>query len=372
MIELDLRDSTQQELKKHLRITEMLLSNVAAELSGPVKHANIFLLPDLGLPRGVARIHGGFFNGAVYSWDSSVPFIPVDATVNCCGISAFRLRDPIITEREFFAKISAAKQRISDTCYVWNFNTGNHFISYGEVSGGIGLRDGMYAVLHSSAAEFKRQYNGLYPRKGNWFASEIATLQDTASCRYIRYVEGRIAERFFAASKMLEEFNKTRHQIIAGLIFGEDQLAEEILNVQHYGMPTPDSVAIGCHWLLAEGVYLLLTNEQSDLYFINAASGGNNTVTLGGHDHILVPHGLGNVCLGDGQLHYRQNGLCIGGREYERTQILEFGRDIAVRDESSLGLGSTDALVHEILRICPGEIIGLMKQVYNYNRDFAI
>ncbi|TLN27277.1 hypothetical protein FDZ71_00035 [bacterium] len=371
MIELDLHDATQEEIRTHLGVTERLLSRVASQLSRANRHATIYLMPDLGLPRGVGRIHGGFFNGAVYSWETTVPFVPVDATVNCCGTSAFRLSNPLNSESEFLAKVTSAQRRVKGTPYSWNFNSGNHFISYGDVARGWGLRDGAYAVLHSSAAEFKRQYNGLYPDPGNWFASEIKTLWDDCSGRYIRYVEGRTAERFFGVAKMLEEFNRTRHQFMAGLIFGEAEIAEEVLNIQHYGMPGAGSVAIGCQWVRAGERCLLLTDERSDLYFVRAAAGGRNTATLGGQDYVLMPHGLGNVILGDTHMHFGCEGLSIGGREFPVSHSLEFGRDIALRSGASLGQGSTHALVREILSVCPGEIMGTMRQAYNYNRDSA-
>jgi len=368
MIELDLNDPTQKEIKRHIIVTEKLLSSVATELSKTKKCANILLMPDLGLPRSIKRAHGGFFNGAIYVWDTSIPFVPVDATVNCCGTSMFRLKYPISSKQEFYKKIFSAKEKICRTSYVWNFNVGNHFIAYGEIIGGKDvLKDGAYVVLHSSAAEFKYQYNGLYPEKDNWYFSKIKILRDYSTNRYIRYIKGETAEKFFRIAKMLENYNKIRHQILAGFIFGEDEIEEEILNIQHYGMPTQNSIAIGCYWLSEEGIYLFLTNQHNYLYCIKALRGGDNTVTLGEQSYIIVPHGLGNIFAGIPQLDYKADGLYIGERYFSINQKLKFNKDIMLRDYRYLSLDNMTSLLSHILKICPGIIVGYLRQMYNYN-----
>lgn len=89
MINYTLNDPTQQMLLPHLKITEELLSRVATKLSGQKKYAEITAMPDLGIAHNCTRMMGGFFTGARYVWDSTVPFVPVDATVNVCGTAVF-------------------------------------------------------------------------------------------------------------------------------------------------------------------------------------------------------------------------------------------------------------------------------------------
>ena len=96
MIDFALNDLTQVEIKKHLATTEKLLSRVATRVSGIQREATIYVLPDLGISSNKARMHGGFYTGVVASWNTSVPIIPVDATVNSCGVSVFRLKGQYI------------------------------------------------------------------------------------------------------------------------------------------------------------------------------------------------------------------------------------------------------------------------------------
>ena len=68
-------------------------------------------MPDLGLPSNVNRIHGGFFTGALYTWQTSTPIVPVDTTVNSCGISVYRVSAEIGSQKEFDYLINRAKKR---------------------------------------------------------------------------------------------------------------------------------------------------------------------------------------------------------------------------------------------------------------------
>ena len=95
-----LNDNTQKEILKHLEITSKLLSKVGTELSGTQKESMIYAMPDLGIAQNGTRMLGGFYTFSCYSWDSDVPFIPVDATVNVCGTAVYRLKQKI-TPQEF-------------------------------------------------------------------------------------------------------------------------------------------------------------------------------------------------------------------------------------------------------------------------------
>src|SRR5262249_26269092 len=158
------------------------------------------LMPDLGMPNNVGRMHGGFFTGALYRWISRVPIVPIDATVNVCGVSVFRVTKPITSRADFDQRILRAieRSRSGKATYCWNFDSGNHFIIYGRVRESDLLPSADYLVLHSSAGEFKRQHNGLYPVAANWYSDSIkVVIDDEASGRYLRYLEGTVAEKFF-------------------------------------------------------------------------------------------------------------------------------------------------------------------------------
>ncbi len=101
-----LNDNTQKEILKHLEITSKLLSKVGTELSGTQKESIIYTMPDLGIAQNGTRMLGGFYTGACYSWDSDIPFIPVDATVNVCGTTVYRLKHKIAENiRNFFGRV---------------------------------------------------------------------------------------------------------------------------------------------------------------------------------------------------------------------------------------------------------------------------
>ena len=95
MINLTINDSTQKNILQHLEVTETLLGNVASKLSNCDKRATIYSMPDLGIAQNGTRMLGGFYTGACYTWDSDVPFIPVDATVNVCGTAVYKLNKNI-------------------------------------------------------------------------------------------------------------------------------------------------------------------------------------------------------------------------------------------------------------------------------------
>jgi len=372
MINLTLDDRIQNEIKNHILLTEKLLSKAASKASGSNKEASILLLPDLGIPRGARRINGGFFVGAFYLWDTSKPIVPVDATVNCCGVSLFRLKHPIESRKDFIKKISSAKENVIKTSYLWNFNTSNHFISYGEITKSNFIKSGYYVILHSSACEFKNQYNGLYPVNGNWYYNSIKSVRTNAASRKLRYIDGRKAEHFIKTAHMLETYNQIRHQRFAEIIFGKNNIEEEVLYCQHYGMPTSNSIAIGCHWLYEESIYLLLTNKDSPVYIILAKKGFDNTVTIENKDIILVPHGLGNISLIGEKIHYGSNSIAIGNKSIKIDGHFEFGKDIAVRKFTKSQCSNSEAVTLEkILSKCPGKVLGKMLQKYNYNQNSA-
>jgi len=149
VINFSLNDNTQKEILKHLEITSKLLSKVGTQLSGTQKESRIFAMPDLGIAQNGTRMLGGFYTGACYSWDSDVPFIPVDATVNVCGTAVYRLKDKVsvqefksrldnvMANRETYLKYATTHlpAQILDSIdlemtnkFYWNYNVGNHFV----------------------------------------------------------------------------------------------------------------------------------------------------------------------------------------------------------------------------------------------------
>ena len=105
MVNLTINDMTQTSILRNLEETERLLSKVSSKLSDKEKQANIYAMPDLGIAQNGTRMMGGFYTGACYAWDSDVPFIPVDATVNVCGTAVYKLNKDI-TNEEFLERLN--------------------------------------------------------------------------------------------------------------------------------------------------------------------------------------------------------------------------------------------------------------------------
>ena len=289
MVNLTINDKTQESILEHLQKTEDLLSKVASKLSNKNKKANIYAMPDLGIAQNGTRMMGGFYTGACYTWDTDVPFIPVDATVNVCGTAVYKLKQKI-SKREFIERLDAVMNNhqtyldFVDTClpkevssqidvndttkFYWNYNKGNHFVILAESDGKDGLEAGQYMIVHASAIEFKKDnlHSGLYPVKGNWFYNDIQTEYDNEHKRYIRYITGNKAKRFYAIANYLKDFNKVRNRYFCKSVLG-DLMKKEIVNISHYGMPSINSVCIGSQW------------EQQD-YTLLTAPGRNVTIGL--------------------------------------------------------------------------------------------
>ena len=213
-------DKIQRTLIHELKITEKLLSKVATDLSGTKKRAEVYAMPDLGIPPYAYRLCGGFPTGMFAHWESDVPFIPVDITMNVCGVGIYRING-YISSTEFKFRVENA---LRDSKYKWNYTKGNHMISLMEANGAQCLQRGQYLVLHASANEFQQdnKEEGLFVMPGNWFYDKIKSVYDGASDRYLRYIVGKDAVRFYATAKYLEKYNSDRNDYIAKKILGNN------------------------------------------------------------------------------------------------------------------------------------------------------
>jgi hypothetical protein len=360
MKNLSLNDPTQKSIFEHIQITEQLLSKAATCASKRQKEAEIITLPDLGMPHNVRRVHGGFFTGAMYKWESDVPIFPVDSTMNVDTVSVYRTNTPISSKKDFIQKVEQAI--VNKGSYDWNFDAGNHFVTYGSVTGSTHLENGNYLVLHGSASEFKNQYNGLYPFEKNWYSSEVKTVWHDDGIRYLRYIEGKIAERFFNISKMLEEYNKLRHQYFATTICKDNNI-EEVINLLHYGMPSSNSVAIGCQWFERPSLFLLLTTPHKPLYFIESIKDAKNSTVIEGKNLGLYPHGLGKHSL-------KPLTICVNGNNFTLTESLQDEQSLALRKLEELVVDSCGLpkQIKHILERCPGKVVGMLQPIFSYGR----
>lgn len=356
-------DSTQIEIGRHLNVTEQLLSQVATHLSGTEQKADIWTMPDLGLPHSVNRILGGFYTGALYTWTTAVPFVPVDATVNTCGVAVFRTDHEVSTQEEFTALVARAKAVSEQTSYRWNYDNGNHFITLAENRTDGVIPRGRYIVLHSSACEFKNGPQGLYPDPNAWFAHSIRTHVSPEHGRHLRYISGKTAEQFYRRAQMLEEFNRIRQEFFAETILGAHHCHEEVLNLPHYGMPSQNTVAIGCQWLNAGARCILLTAPNAPLYILRPSSLGNNRIEISGTEKILQPHGLGLQHQGELSLSYNESSIDLNGQRFAAGTSLKTNPSISIRGTSGDGPAT---IASQFLQHCPAQIDTTLYPLFTY------
>ena len=349
MINYTLNDPTQQMLLPHLEITEELLSRVATKLSGQKKYAEITAMPDLGIAHNCTRMMGGFFTGARYSWNSTVPFVPVDATVNVCGTAVFKLNQEITIE-EFLERVKTVLA--NRTRYTWNYTNGNHFISLCRSYGEYGTEPGYYMVVHASANEFKNGPNGLYPNSDVWYYNEIQTEYLEGTSRYLRYIAGTPAERFYEIAKNLIVFNQERNSYFVKNVLKE-YLDKEVLSVQHYGMPNSNTICIGTHW--ENTPYTLLTAPGRPIFIVEP-----------GKNYDGSPHGLG-LAVKKLNMEFNQNSITIGEKTFHLGNSINIGTDAFNRCSSFEE--NLDEHVSAILNICPGNIIGKLHQIISISKN---
>lgn len=385
IVNLSLNDNTQKNVLKHLETTSKLLSKVGTELSGTQKESKIYAMPDLGIAQNGTRMLGGFYTGACYTWDSDVPFVPVDATVNVCGTAIYKLKQNISAE-EFkkrlnnvmnnrktylqYVKTRLPKHIIDsidlerEDKFKWNYNVGNHFVILAEQNEENGeLPVGQYMIVHASAIELKKDNlkYGLYPVNGNWYYDNIKITYDEKENRYLRYIYGKKAVQFWELANMLQTINKDRNRYFCKTVLGE-LAGEEVINLSHYGMPTNNSVCIGCQW--EQENFTLLTAPGNDIYLVHPNLTAQNTININNKKITLTPHGCGVMLKNSSdKIEYLDHGILIGNKNFKKGESIDIGNDVLVRTN---GMDSTSVKRHieTILEKCPGTVYGQMNQLF--------
>lgn len=380
-----LNDATQRKILKHLEITSKLLSRVGTELSRTQKESTIYAMPDLGIAQNGTRMLGGFYTGACYSWNSDVPFIPVDATVNVCGTAVYRLNkkisveefkkrlDNVMTNRETYLKYVTThlSSQILDSInleradkFYWNYNVGNHFVILAEQSSGDSeLPEGQYMIVHASAIEFKKDNlkYGLYPVEGNWYYHDIQTIYDDKENRYLRYIYGKKAVQFLKLANMLQRINKARNRYFSKEVLRE-LVDEEIINLSHYGMPTNNAICIGCQW--EQDDFTLLTAPGNDIYLVHPNLSCENTIKLKDKQITLTPHGLGVMLKNSNdKIKYLDDGILIGNKHFKKGESIDIGNDVVIRTKSMYP-EQVKQHIEKVLTKCLGMIYGQLHQLF--------
>lgn len=385
VINFSLNDDTQRKILKHLEVTSKLLSKVGTELSETQKESKIYAMPDLGIAQNGTRMLGGFYTGACYSWDSDVPFVPVDTTVNVCGTTIYRLKQKITAQefkkrlnnvmnnRETYLKYATThlpKQILGSIDlervdkFYWNYNVGNHFAILAEQNDdNIEYPKGQYMIVHASAIELKKDNlkYGLYPVKGNWYYDDIKTIYDNNENRYLRYIYGKKAIQFAELANMLQKINKDRNRYFCKTVLGE-LAGEEVINLSHYGMPTNNAVCIGCQWEQED--FTLLTTPGNDIFLVHPNLTAPNTIKLNNKQITLTPHGCGFILKNSSDIiKYLDDEIIIGNKHLKKGESINIGNDVVVRT-NNMDSKHVKQHIENILSRCPGTIYGQMHQLF--------
>ena len=380
-----LNDNTQKEILKHLKTTSKLLSKVGTKLSETQKESMIDAMPDLGIAQNGTRMLGGFYTGACYSWNSDVPFVPVDTTVNVCGTTVYKLNqnitvqefqkrlDNVMQNRDTYLKYTSTHlpSQILDSIdleradkFYWNYNVGNHFAILAEQNDDNSeLTEGQYMIVHASAIELKKDNlkYGLYPVEGNWYYDDIKTIYDDNENRYLRYIYGKKAVQFAELASMLQKINKDRNRYFCKTVLGE-LAGEEVINLSHYGMPTNNAVCIGCQWEQED--FTLLTAPGNDIFLVHPNVTAPNTIDLNNKKITLTPHGCGVMLKNSSDtIKYLNDGILIGNKHFKKGESINIGNDVSVRT-NNIDSKHVKQHIETVLDRCPGTIYGQMHQLF--------
>ena len=289
-------DPTQQILLPYIKITESLFDQ-AIKKHDSNGYCKIYPSLDLGFPNNVQRLAGGFATGMLVTWKCGIDIVPIDATVNVCTSSIFKLDNfdcnELHDKKKLTQRIRAIFSHASDDKgYSFNFRSGNHFllIAIDKES-----KD-YYLVLHSSASELKKSYMGLYPVEDNWYCKLIKIQKE--GNRYLRYLKDEDATHFIKMAHIFQHYNEEIHMWLAKRINemseGQKFSDEQFLMKHHYYMPTDSSIAIGT-FAEAVGESVPMFSESGKPIYIFKIGDGNFQVNIGGDkgNICVIPHGWG-------------------------------------------------------------------------------
>lgn len=352
-------DSTQEFLSNYLKETELTANECLRKYD---YNAKVTILPsiDVGFPHEVIRLAGGFATGMYIFWESKIPFLPVDSTVNVCSTSIYELNeqaDLILTSN----CILDIEHKLENSIYKMNFNSGNHFVSYMKGTG-----NKKYLVLHSSAKEFKGNFNGLYPVEGNWFYGNIKTFFKDG--RYFRYLIGEDAELFYKMAEGVNAFNKARHDFFAHLLTNGSINLKNSHTWHHYGMPSYNSVIIGSYLVNSNDPFPILTKPGQPILIVRVSKVKDPSLKVG--EKILVPHGWGkqSLILPKINLDLLNNRIILNDQPYNN----QFGVSIGKNESFITRNFSIEAYLKLLDIYFEYEVLDMLDQIISYNKSGII
>ena len=315
-----LDDPTQNVLLPYLKETEeMFTEAIKKHDRNEGSYCHLYPSLDLGFPNNVRRLAGGFATGMLVTWNCGTEIVPVDATVNVCTSSVFKLdridESWLSDNHSFFSAVEGyALEAAVQKGYSFSFCSGNHFLMIAKDK----YTGEYYLVLHSSANELKHSYMGLYPVEDNWYSQSIKYINGKDG-RYFRYLKDEDARYFIRMAKNFQKYNEQIHQWVAERINGGAFQNDEKWIAHHYYMPTDQSIAIGT---FAEpvGAQVPIFSAHGKPVYIFEIGPDNFQVDLGGQKGkvCIIPHGWGQKIDGIEKITVRDGNLVLNveGVEY--------------------------------------------------------
>lgn len=371
-----LNDDTQKILLSYIEKTqeeffEPVIRKYDPSTINDINHGFVKIFPslDLGCSNNVQRLAGGFATGMLVTWHCGTPIIPVDATVNVCSSSVFKLKnkEEIFkwSKKTFLEKIDALILEATKEEYSFSFDKGNHFLM-------IAIDDkseDVYLVLHSSAKEFKDSYMGLYPTEYNWYSDRIRVYPEPrTSGRYFRYIKDDDAKYFYFISKHLENCNKSIHEWFANqLTWEKDDNTQTTFH--HYYMPNESAIAIGT-FVVKPGTIVPIFSDVCKpicMFRVSDKRGDNWKVVLKGHEYCLVPHGWGQKFINVKDIpKVCDNTLNLGDMLYDissKERIDQSQKEIRKFKDCNEFLNKGN-------KFLKGEITQILRPIFLYCKDF--
>lgn len=387
-----LGDDTQTILLPYIKETENLFNQAIEKHGHPgCKDGYCRIIPslDLGFPNNVQRLAGGFATGMLVVWKCGVDIIPVDATVNVCTSSVFKLNakhinpewlDPNQGFLSFYSYVENLRKKASEKRgYSFAFLSGNHFLMLAREE----KTGEYYLVLHSSANELKKSYLGLYPVENNWYSDKIKTVYNENKTRYFQYIKDVEARFFIQMAHNFRGYNEQIHQYIAEEFNGGEPLARKNDSCSrwmyhHYYMPTDQSICIGA-FAERPGTQVPIFSSHGNPVYLFEIGHDNWTVNLGGDKGrvCVIPHGWGQEIVNIGDICIKNSVVPKG-----RSMVLHYAdgtEDEPIDVKSSESVRSKNKHIRDFnepedffmigSHYMRGRIVKTLKPVLEYSRN---
>jgi len=170
---------------------------------------------------------------------------------------------------------------------------------------------------------------------------------------------------------MLEEFNIIRHKFICDQIIRDVVKVKEEYHKNHYFMPHPTAVAMGCY-LCEEGETVPILSQPGlpiDI-FLPTTGGRNETTLLNGKRVMLVPHGWGKTCYEPLTLFRSRDTLTVNGMEFKIEPQISLGKHPGLHTRTfDTNLKSSKSFIYQMHCSCPGTVQDRFIQTAWYNKD---